>query len=137
MDRKWRSSLVVLTTLAISFGSLSAAGRGPDKASSPSTVYVSKILEGMVAVIDVNTDKLITFLRTGTNPAEIAVVEARDRAYVADLTDGTVTVIDTTDHSIVTTIDMGHPVAAADADQTLQRVYVLDFSNGTLFQCRA
>jgi len=96
-----------------------------------STVYVSKILDGTVAVIDASTDELITLLRTGSNPAEVAVVDALDRVYVADLTDGTVTVIDTTDHSIEETIAVGHPVAAVGVDQSLQRVYALDFSNGT------
>jgi YVTN family beta-propeller protein len=131
MHRKWRPVTVFLFFLFIFLVSALRADEGTEKASSTSAVYVSKILEGMVAVIDVNSDQLITFLRTGTNPAEIAVIEALDRAFVADLTDGTVTVIDTTDHSVVTTIDTGHPVAATQTDEALQRVYALDFSNGT------
>jgi YVTN family beta-propeller protein len=109
----------------------SPAEQKPQEATSGSVVYVSRILEGMVAVIDVNTDRLIAFLRTGSNPAEITAIEALDRAYVADLTDGTVTVINTNTHGVEEAIDMGHPVAAMDADEAMQRVFALDFSNGT------
>ena len=122
---------VIMVLLVSCTVSPSFADRPSEQSANTSTVYVSKILDGIVAVVDVNTDELITFLRTGTSPAEIAVVEELERAYVADLTDGTVTVIDTASYGIEKTIDMGNPVAAVDADQTAQRVYALDFSNGT------
>jgi len=95
-----------------------------------SVVYVSRILEGHVAVIDVQSDTIIRLQTTGSNPAEVGVVEALDRAYVADLTDGTVTVIDTTNHGIEDVIDVGIPVATVGVDETAQRVFALDFSNG-------
>ena len=106
-------------------------GQDAVKATSISTVYVSRILEGMVVGVDVTTDQIVCILHTGTNPAEVAVVDSLSRAFVADLTDGTVTVIDTISQSVTDTIDVGHPVAAAGADQTTEMVYVLDFSNGT------
>jgi YVTN family beta-propeller protein len=70
-------------------------------------------------------------LKTGKNPAEIAVVDSLNRAYVADLTDGTLTVINTTNHRIEDTVDLGYPVAAVDADIDDRLVYVVDFSNGS------
>lgn len=93
-------------------------------------VYVSRILEGEVAVIDVETNAVIRLLDTGTNPAEVGIVTGLSRAFVADLTDGTVTVIDTGDHSIEDVIDVGVPVATVGIDEAAQRVYALDFSNG-------
>jgi YVTN family beta-propeller protein len=131
MVRRWHLTITILFLLSTPPVPPPVAADAQENAPSGSAVYVSKILEGMVAVIDPDTDQLIAFLRTGTNPAEIAVIAALDRAYIADLTDGTVTVIHTTDHSVVKTIDVGRPVAAVDADQTSQRVYALDFSNGT------
>jgi YVTN family beta-propeller protein len=98
---------------------------------NPSMVYVSKILDGNVAAIDVSTDTIVSFLKTGRSPAEIAVVDVLDRAYVADLTDGTVTVVNTTNNRVEGTIDVGNPVAAAAADQATRKVYAVDFSNGT------
>ena len=93
-------------------------------------VYFSRILEGEVAAIDVQSDAIIHLLRTGSNPAEIGIVTALSRAFVADLTDGTVTVIDTTNHSIDDVIAMASPVATMRVDEAAQRVYALDFSNG-------
>jgi len=104
---------------------------GMSQEDNISTAYVSKILDGTVAVIDVSTDRIIAVLAMGTNPAEIAVVNSVDRAYVADLSDGTLTVINTTAHRIEETIDLGYPVAAVDADQATQTVYALEFSNGS------
>lgn len=101
------------------------------KTTAAATVYVSKILEGMVVAIDAHSLTVAAVLHTGTHPAEVTRIDALDRAYVADLADGTVTVMNTTDHTIVETIDAGHPVAASDADQVTQVVYALDFSNGT------
>ena len=123
------ASLALLNSLLLVCAPL--PGHGTLKATSISTVYVSRILEGMVVGIDVSTDQIVCIMHTGTNPAEVAVVDALNRAYVADLTDGTVTVINTTSQSMAETIDVGHPVAAAAADQTIEMVYVLDFSNGT------
>lgn len=93
-------------------------------------VYMSRILEGDVAVVDVQNDAIIRLLRTGSNPAEVGVIEGLNRAFVADLTDGTVTVIDSTSHGIEGVIDAGSPVATVGVDEAAQRVYVLDYSNG-------
>lgn len=93
-------------------------------------VYLSRILEGDVAVIDVQNDAIIRLLRTGSNPAEVGVIEGLNRAFVADLTDGTVTVIDTSNHGIDGVIDAGSPVATVGVDEAAQRVYALDYSNG-------
>ncbi len=93
-------------------------------------VYVSRILEGEVVVIDVQTDSVIRLLDTGSNPAEIGIVTILSRAFVADLIAGTVTVVDTGDHSIEGVIDLGVPVATIGVDEAAQRVYALDFSNG-------
>ncbi len=71
-------------------------GADPTGSTGGPTVYVSKILDGVVVAIDVDTDEIVAFIRTGTNPAEVAVVHALNRAFVADLADGSVTVIDTT-----------------------------------------
>ncbi|MCG6948118.1 MAG: YncE family protein [Acidobacteria bacterium] len=106
------------------------ASDGAEAAVTPSTVYVSRILEGMVAVIDANTDQLIAFVRTGSNPAEIGVVASLSRAFVADLTDSTVTVIETTGHGIDDTITLASPPATIGVDEAAQRVFALDFSNG-------
>ncbi len=93
-------------------------------------VYVSRILEGEVAVIDVENDAMIRLLNTGSNPAEVGVVMGLGRAFVADLTDGTVTIVDTGDHGIESAIDLGVPVAAVGIDEAAGRVYVVDYSNG-------
>jgi YVTN family beta-propeller protein len=94
-------------------------------------VYVSRVFEGEVAVIDVQTDILIRLLRTGPFPAGIGVAPDLDRAFVADLEDGTVTVIDSTEHAIEAVVELGVPVATVGVDEADRRVYVLDFSNGT------
>jgi YVTN family beta-propeller protein len=94
-------------------------------------VYVSRILEGEVAVIDVATDAILRLLHTGSNPAEVGVVPGVGRAFVADLTDGTVTVIGTDEHGIETALNLGVPVATVGVDAAAQRVYALDFSNGS------
>lgn len=110
---------------------VSLHGGEPSKGTSASTVYVSKILDGLVVAIDPSGSTVEAFVRTGTNPAEVAVVDAVDRAFVADLTDGTIAVIDPANHCVETTIDVGHPVASIDADQSTRMIYALDFSNGT------
>lgn len=122
---------VVLAFLAMMMTAATPQTEEPSKATTDSIVYVSKVLQGLVVAIDPNSLEIEAFLRTGTNPAEVAVVDAVNRAYVADLSDGTVAVIDPTAHSIETMIDVGHPVAAIDADQLTRSVYALDFSNGT------
>jgi YVTN family beta-propeller protein len=116
---------VALATAALAAGWPAAA-----RAELP-VVYVSRILEGQVAVIDVASDRFISLLGTGSNPAEVGVVEALSRAFVADLTDGTVSVIDTGNHGLEHVIDVGKPVATVGVDEAAQRVFVVDFSNGT------
>jgi len=120
-----------LICLAGLFVAVSLYGGESSKGTTASTVYVSRILDGLVVAIDTNSSSIEAFVRTGTNPAEVAVVDAVDRAYVADLTDGTIAVIDPTNHSVEKTIDVGHPVASIDADQSTRTIYALDFSNGT------
>ncbi len=122
----------VLSGLAMMVVALSSVGISAEEppAGFVDVVYVSRILEGEVAVIDVQTDALIRLQRTGSNPAEVGVVTGLGRAFVADLTDGTITVIDTGDHSIEDVIDVGVPVATVGIDEAAQRVFALDFSNG-------
>jgi YVTN family beta-propeller protein len=104
---------------------------GQNKIPVVNSAYISKILNGPVAVINVHTDNADFFLNTGTNPAETVTIPALNRVYVADLQDGTVSVVNSTNQSVVETIVIGAPVAAIDADQVSRTLYVLDFSNGT------
>ena len=67
-------------------------------------VRVSKILNGNVAVVDTAADAITSFLTTGTGPAEVALVEALNRAYVADLVDGTITILDTAGETVIATL---------------------------------
>jgi YVTN family beta-propeller protein len=116
--------------LVIAASAVSAESLGCMTAGS-SAVYVSRILEGKVVVIDASTNEVFCFLRTGSNPTEVGVIGASQRAYVADLSDGTVSVIDTATHSIVEVIKLTHPVAAVGVDEPAGTVYAVDFSNGT------
>lgn len=115
--------------MIIGFGPLMSVAVGHNSEELP-VVFLSKILEEQVVVIDVANDTVIRVLRTGSNPAEIGVLEGLNRAYVADLTDGTVAVISSPDYRILDVIPLNSPVAAVDVDQTTQTVYAVDFSNG-------
>jgi YVTN family beta-propeller protein len=127
--RRGLTTKLLSHALLVSWCQLAFAGAVQDKIAS--VVYLSRIVQGQVAVIDVQSDTIIRLLPTGTNPAEIGVIEALERACVADLGDGTVTVVNTTSHRVVGVVPLSGPVAAVGVDEAAHRVYVVDFSNGS------
>ena len=76
-------------------------------AQAQARAYVTNICDNDVAVIDIDTNTLVTTVPVGFRPRGVAITPDGARVYVANSEGGTVSVIDTRTNTVVATIPVG------------------------------
>ena len=86
--------------------------------------YVPSLLDGLVAVIDTGTNRVINTIDVGLGPLAVAANAAGTRVYVANEGVPTVSVIDTAAQAVVATIPLSDPPVGIAVDPSGAHVYV-------------
>ncbi|HEX5196091.1 MAG TPA: hypothetical protein VFW26_02655, partial [Gaiellales bacterium] len=101
-----RSAVTLCAAVMLaSFGGLACdTSPSAEKSAAPARVYVSNQLDNTVSVIDGTTQRVVSTVRVGVSPAEMAVSPSRRSVYVANTGSNTVSVLNTHSNTVVKTI---------------------------------
>jgi YVTN family beta-propeller protein len=97
-------SLSVVDTFPLGLAGLAGLGVATD--STTDRVYVTSMLEDLVAVLDGTTGDILDTIDVGVFPTDVVVDGAAGRAYTSNGGGDSVSVIDTSDNSVITEIPL-------------------------------
>jgi len=96
------------------------------------TVYVTRILDDTLSVIDTSTNTVIDTVTVGHRPDSVAVSPDGTTVYTANSLDDTLSVIDTSTNTVIATVTVGDDPDSVAVSPDGTTVYTANFSDDTL-----
>lgn len=104
----------------------------PGSNLTPVAYVTNSLVNNIVAVVDLTSNKVVTTFQVGTGPAGLALSPDQSRLYVAESGDNTLTVINTSTNTVVATIPVGHSPFAVAVSPDGKKVYVSNNGDNTI-----
>jgi len=117
------------TKLFIALSGSPAAGPGVDEKSLPPP---DRSADG-IGVVDVKEGKLLTVMKSGTDPEQVAISHDGKTVYVANEDAGQLTMIDTDSGKITDTVKVGDEPEGVTVTPDGKQVYVTSEDAGAVF----